>query len=79
MTGFFGQAGAFVHIVVMWYSPLGESVTGAFRQASMFDAAAFYAFLVTVTTNVNFIVSVDVNFYSRYREFFEEITGGCSI
>lgn len=79
LTGFFGLAGAFVHIVVMWYSPLGESVTGAFRQASMFDAAAFYAFLVTVPTNVNFIVSVEVNFYSRYRQYFEEITGGGSI
>lgn len=79
VTGFFGLAGAFAHIVIMWFSPLGESVTGWFRQASLFDAAAFYAFLVTIPTNINFVVSVEVNFYSKYRTYFDAITGGGSI
>lgn len=78
-TGFFSMAGAFVHMVVMWFSPLGTSVTGAFRQASLFDAAAFYAFLVTVPTNVNFVVSVEVHFYGQYRRYFDAITGGGTI
>lgn len=79
ITGFLGMAGAFVHIVVMWFSPLGMSVTGAFRQASLFDAAAFYAFLVTVPTNINFVVSIEVNFYGKYRQYFDAITGGGTI
>ena len=79
LTGFLSMAGAFVHIVVMWFSPLGMSVTGVFRQASTFDAAAFYAFLVTIPTNINFIVSVEVNFYSKYRKYFDDIVSGGSI
>ena len=79
LTGFFGLAGAFAHVVIMWFSPMGEVVTGAFRQASQFDAAAFYAFLVTIPTNVNFVVSVEVNFYGKYRRYFSEITGGGTI
>lgn len=79
ITGFLGMAGAFVHIVVMWFSPLGMSVTGGFRQASLFDAAAFYAFLVTVPTNINFVVSIEVNFYGKYRQYFDAITGGGTI
>ena len=79
LTGFLSMAGAFVHIVVMWFSPLGMSVTGVFRQASTFDAAAFYAFLVTIPTNINFIVSVEVIFYSKYRKYFDDIVSGGSI
>lgn len=76
LTGFLGLAGAFVHLVLMWFSPLGETVTGLFRQASTHDSSAFFAFLVTLPTNVNFIVSVEVNFYEKYRRYFSAITGG---
>lgn len=79
ITGFLGIAGIFIHIIVMWYSPLGDTVTGAFRHASMFDAAAFYAFLVMLPTNINFIVSVEVNFYSKYRYYFDAVVSGGTI
>lgn len=79
LTGFLSMAGAFVHIVLMWFSPLGMRVTGVFRQASTFDAAAFYAYLVTIPTNINFIVSVEVNFYSKYRKYFDDIVSGGSV
>ncbi len=76
LTGFLNLSGAFVHIVLMWFSPLGSVVMGAFRQAPLFDGAAFYAYLVTLPTSVNFIVSVEVNFYSTYRAYFTAITNG---
>ena len=76
LTGFALMLGAFIHMMLMWFSPLGTSVTGPFRQAASFDAAAFYAFLVTVPANINFIVSVEVNFYEKYRDYFSAITGG---
>lgn len=74
--GFLGMAGAFVHLVTMWFSPLGETTTGPFRQAGTFDAAAFAAFLVTVPANINFVVSVEVNFYQKYRNYFGTVNGG---
>ena len=76
LTGFLNMSGAFIHIVLMWFSPLGEVVTGVYRQASLFDSAAFYAYLVTLPTNINFIISVEVNFYSSYRDYFSAITSG---
>ena len=75
-TGFLSMAGAFIHIILMWFSPLGESVTGVYRQASLFDSAAFFAYLVTMPTNINFIISVEVNFYTAYRRYFTAITDG---
>jgi uncharacterized membrane protein len=76
LTGFLGMGGTFVPIILMWFSPIGESVVGAFRQAVMHDSPAFYAYLVTLPTNINFIVSVEVNFYQKYRRYFRAITEG---
>ena len=76
LTGFLSMSGAFVHIVLMWFSPLGSVVTGYYRQASLFDSSAFYAYLVTLPTNINFIISVEVHFYTAYREYFSAITDG---
>ncbi len=74
--GFFNMAGAFVHMILMWFSPLGEPVAGLFRQAASHDAASFYAYLVTIPTSINFIVSVEVNFYQKYRDYFSAIASG---
>ena len=76
LPGFLSMSGAFVHILIMWFSPLGSAVTGVFRQAPLFDSPAFYAYLVTLPTNINFIISVEVNFYTAYREYFSAITDG---
>lgn len=74
--GFFNMAGAFVHLIWMWFGPLGEAVTGPFRHAPTHDAAAFYAFLVMLPANVNFVVSAEVNFYREYRRYFDLIGSG---
>lgn len=76
LTSILSQTGAFVHIILMWFSPLGENVTGLFRQAPMHDAAAFFAFLVTIPANVNFVVSIEVTFYQKYRRYFTAISNG---
>ena len=74
--GLFSMAGAFVHLVVMWFGPYGETVAGLFRHAPAHDAAAFFAFLVTIPANINFVVSVEVNFYQKYKRYFSAVTGG---
>ncbi|MDD3920958.1 MAG: exopolysaccharide Pel transporter PelG, partial [Eubacteriales bacterium] len=76
LIGFFSMAGAFAHIILMWFSPLGEVVGGCFRYAPLHDSAAFFAYLVTVPTSINFVVSIEVNFYQRYKQYFSAITGG---
>ncbi len=76
LTGFLSQAGALVHLILMWFGPLGGRVIGPFRQAPTHDAAAFMAFLVSIPTSINFVVSVEVNFYRKYRQYFAAITSG---
>ena len=76
VTGFFTIAASFSHQFVMWTSELGMQVTGLYYQAPLYDAVAFYGFLVSVPTQINFIVSMEVVFYEKYRAYFQEITGG---
>ncbi len=76
LIGFFSMTGAFVHLIVMWFSPLGTVVAGHFRFAPLHDSAAFFAYLVAIPTSINFVVSVEVNFYEKYKTFFSAITGG---
>ncbi|MEG0766675.1 MAG: exopolysaccharide Pel transporter PelG, partial [Clostridia bacterium] len=78
--GFFGILGAFIHMILMWYSDeLGSVISGWLRHAPAYDAASFYAFLVSLPTMINFVVSVEVNFYTRYRKYFDAITNGGSL
>ena len=76
LIGFLSMSGAFVHMFVMWFSPLGDIVGGQFRYAPLHDSAAFFAYLVTIPTSINFVVSVEVNFYQQYKRFFSAITNG---
>lgn len=76
LIGVLSMSGAFVHLIVMWFGPYGETVAGLFRHAPAHDAAAFFAFLVTIPANINFVVSVEVNFYQKYRRYFSAVTDG---
>lgn len=76
LTGTLSMLGAFAHMFVMWFSPLGAVVSGGLRQASTYDAACFYAVLITLPTSINFIVSVEVNFYQKYQDYFQAVREG---
>lgn len=76
LIGLFNQLGAYIHLIVMWFSPMGELLFGQFRHSPPHDVAAFYAFLVTLPSSINFVVSVEVYFYENYRKYFTAITQG---
>ena len=76
LIGFLSMSGAFVHLIVMWFSPLGDVVAGQFRHAPLHDSASFFAYLVAIPTSINFVVSVEVSFYQRYKRYFSAITNG---
>ncbi|KRL04509.1 exopolysaccharide Pel transporter PelG [Liquorilactobacillus oeni] len=69
-VGLFTNIGLFGHIVVIWNSPLGEKISGFFRAAPYYDIPALLAFLTTLITTMNFIVSVEVNFYPKYKKYY---------
>lgn len=69
--GTFVGIGLFAHLVLMWASPLGVQVKGLFYGAPGYDVPALFAFLSILITTINFVTSVEVNFYPKYRVYFE--------
>ncbi len=56
--------------------PLGVQVKGLFYGAPYYDVPALLAFLSILTTTVNFVVSVEVQFYPRYRTYYSLFNDG---
>jgi len=69
-TGLFTTIGLMSHLVVMWLGPLQVRVKGLFVGAPFHDVPALLAFMTTLVTTVNFVVSVEVNFYPKYRSYY---------
>lgn len=69
-TGLFINIGLFAHLVIMWMGPLQVKVQGLFVGAPYHDVPALIAFLTILVTTVNFVVSVEVNFYPKYRNYY---------
>lgn len=68
-TGLLTNCGLFVHLVLLWHSPVGVQVKGLLFSAPYYDVPAMLAFLSILITTVNFVVSVEVNFYPAYRDY----------
>ena len=69
-TGLFINIGLFAHLVIMWVGPLQVQVQGLFVGAPYHDVPALVAFLTILVTTVNFVVSVEVNFYPKYKNYY---------
>ena len=69
-SGLFMNIGMFSHLVIMWFSDIQEHVHGLFYGAPWYDVPALLAFMTSLLTTVNFVVSVEVNFYPKYRNHY---------
>jgi uncharacterized membrane protein len=78
-VGFFTMSGLFAHIMLMWRSPWGVQVHGLFYHAPAHDIPALLAFVTSLVTAVNFVTSVEVNFYEKYRIYFNLLNGDGSL
>lgn len=76
LTGLFTNLGLFAHLVIIWAGPIGVQVKGLFYGAPYYDVPALIAFLTILVTTVNFVVSVEVNFYPRYRNYYSLFNDG---
>lgn len=75
-VGTFIGIGLFAHLVLMWASPAGVQVKGLFYSAPVYDVPALFAFLSILITTINFVTSVEVNFYPKYRTYFGLFNNG---
>lgn len=78
-VGFFMGIGLFGHFVIMWISPIGKQVCGAFYAAPSYETPALLAFLSILITTINFVTSVEVNFYDKYKNYFAMFNDGGTI
>ena len=67
--------GLFSHIVINWFGPLGKGIGGLFHTAPVYDVPAMLAYLVTLVSTVNFVVSVEVKFYPKFRKYYHMYEG----
>lgn len=79
LTGFLINIGLFVHLVLMWAGPIRVKVQGLFYGAPFYDVPALVAFLTILITTVNFVVSVEVKFYPKYRNYYSLFNDNGSI
>ena len=70
LSGLFMNIGMFAHLVIMWFSDINVHVHGLFYGAPWHDVPALLAFMTALVTTVNFVVSVEVNFYPKYRNHY---------
>lgn len=75
LTGVLMNIGMYAHIVIIWNSPLKMKIQGGMYSAPLYDVPAFYAFLSILITSVNFIVSLETNFYPKYKKYFKLLNG----
>ena len=68
--GIFITIGLYGHLVLMWGSKLGIQIYGPFFAAPEYDVPALMAFLSTLVSTINFVTSVEVNFYPKYRTYY---------
>ena len=78
-VGFFTNVGLFAHLVIAWGSKIGVNYSGIFYGAPQHDVAALFAFISILITTINFVASVEVNFYPKYRRYYDLFNGSGSI
>lgn len=78
-VGFFSTFGLFIHLMLMWASPWGVQVEGLFYHAPRHDIPALLAFTTSLVSAVNFVTSVEINFYPKYRLYFSLLNGDGSL
>lgn len=76
--GIFLSVGVYGHIFIMWTWPIGKQIYGLMYVAPEYDIPALMAFLSTLVTTINFVTSVEVNFFSKYKTYFSLFNEGGS-
>ena len=79
VSGLLMILGMFSHLIIMWYSDIGVQTTGMFFGAPQYDVPALLAYITSLITTINFVISVEVNFYHKYRNHYSLYNDGGTI
>ncbi len=73
-VAFFYTLGLYSHNFLFWTSELGVRIANTYVYAPAYDVPTFYAFLSVMPSMVVFVVSIETNFYEKYRNYYSLIT-----
>jgi uncharacterized membrane protein len=79
VIGLASNIGLFSHLVIAWFGGIGHKIKGLFYAAPEHDISALFAFLTILITTINFVASVEVNLYPKYRKYYDLFNGHGSI
>ncbi len=71
VVGTMTNIGLFSHLIIAWFGSVGHRIRGFFYSAPQHDIAALFAFMTILITTINFVASVEVNLYPKYRRYYD--------
>lgn len=77
-VGLFSSIGMYGHILIMWTGAAHKQIQGLFYATPVYDIPALLGFVSILATLVNFVTSVEVVFYPKYRNYFSLFNDGGS-
>lgn len=68
--GFFYNLAIWIDKIVLWLSPQATKITDFFRTHLIYDSAMFFAFLTIIPALSIFLLQIETEFYTHYRNFY---------
>ncbi|MBP1967724.1 exopolysaccharide Pel transporter PelG [Paenibacillus aceris] len=75
-TGFLYNIGVWTHNMIIWLGSSGVRIEETFRYSPIYDTSVFLANLTVIPSLVLFVVSVETEFYDKYKTFYGYVTNG---
>jgi uncharacterized membrane protein len=75
-VGFLYNIGVWSHNMIIWLGPSGVKIEETFLYSPIYDTAVFLANLTVIPSLVLFVVSVETEFYDKYKTFYGYVTNG---
>ncbi|MGG3803924.1 exopolysaccharide Pel transporter PelG [Metabacillus fastidiosus] len=73
LCGFLYTLGLYGHNLIVWQGDLQHVVADTFVIAPFYDVPVFYAYLSVLPAMVLFVVSLETNFYTAYKTYYNRI------
>ncbi|WP_049962240.1 exopolysaccharide Pel transporter PelG [Oribacterium sp. FC2011] len=70
VSSFLMKVGLLGHVLIMYFGPLKVQYRGLFYGAPEYEVPALMAFASILISTINFVVSVEVNFYPKYSNYY---------
>ncbi|MDR6885376.1 exopolysaccharide Pel transporter PelG [Bacillus sp. 3255] len=75
-VGFLYNIGVWTHNMIVWMGPSGVWIEETFVYSPIYDTAVFLANLTIIPSLVLFVVSVETQFYDKYKSFYGYVANG---